>query len=142
MAAKHGTRRCYVGGCHCDACKAANRNYERERLARRAHGEAPSRRPTVVTLPEQQVSQPIGPGRVEAAIGQEIEGLPLAATRPAIVETAVSLAKILDNPRAMSQQAAAAGKLADILDRLHKGVAPRRGGFALVPTTVEKGHGA
>jgi len=103
MAAKHGTRRCYVGGCHCDACKAANRNHERERVARRASGEAPQPgRPMVVSLPE-QVSQPVGPGRVEAAIAQEIEGLALAAARPALVEAAISLGKILDNPRAVSQ---------------------------------------
>jgi hypothetical protein len=59
MSAKHGTRRCYEGGCHCDACKAANSMYERERVARRANGEAPLlRRAPVVTLPEQQL-----PGR-------------------------------------------------------------------------------
>ena len=73
----------------------------------------------VVSLPE-QVSQPVGPGRVEAAIAQEIEGLALAAARPALVEAAISLGKILDNPRAVSQQPAAAGKLVAILDELHR----------------------
>jgi hypothetical protein len=136
MSAKHGTRRCYVGGCHCDPCRAANRNYERERVARRANGEAPQlRRAPVVTLPE----QPVGPGPVERAVTSEVSGLALAAARPALVETAVSLAKILDNPRAISQQPAAAGKLVDLLDTLHKGAAPRRGGLALVRSMTEKG---
>ena len=85
---------------------------------------------------------PSGPGRVEAAVGKEIEGLPLAAARPALVETAVSLAKILDNPRAVSQQPAAAGKLVDILDRLHKGSVARRGGLRAVKAMTTPDRGA
>jgi hypothetical protein len=141
MAAKHGTRRCYVAGCHCDACKAANRNYERERFARRANGEAPSRRAPVVTLPEQPVVAS-GPRPVERAVTSEIGGSTQADMRPALVETAVSLARILDNPRAISPQAAAAGKLADILDRLHKGAAPSQGGPKLVRAMTTTDGGA
>ena len=85
---------------------------------------------------------PASPGRVEAAIGLETEGLPLAAASPALVETAVSLARILDNPRAVSQQPAAAGKLAEIMDRLHKGAAPRRGGLKLVRAMTTPDRGA
>jgi len=81
---------------------------------------------------------PSGPGPVEAAIGQEVDGLAMAVARPALVETAKVLGRILDNPRAVSQQAAAAGKLADITARLHKGAAARRGGLALVRTMVEE----
>jgi hypothetical protein len=62
--------------------------------------------------------------------------------RPALVETAVSLARILDNPRAISPQAAAAGKLADILDRLHKGAAPSQGGPKLVRAMTTTDGGA
>ena len=57
------------------------------------------------------------------------------------VETAVSLAKILDNPRAVSQLVAAAGKLADIMDTLHKGPAARRGGLKLVRAMADKAGG-
>lgn len=35
----HGTRLRYVGGCRCDLCRAANRNYERKRAAARAAGD-------------------------------------------------------------------------------------------------------
>ena len=35
----HGTRLRYVGGCRCDLCRAANRNYERKRIAARAAGD-------------------------------------------------------------------------------------------------------
>jgi hypothetical protein len=42
----------------------------------------------------------------------------------------------------VSQQAAAAGKLADILDRLHKGAAPRRGGLKLVRAMTTTNGGA
>jgi hypothetical protein len=132
MSAKHGTRRCYVGGCHCDACKAANRNYERERVARWANG---------LTRPVVAEVAPSGPGPVETAIRQEIEGLALAAARPSLVETAVSLGKILDNPRAISQQPAAAGKLVDILDTLHKRAVPR-GGLKLVRAMTAPDGGA
>jgi hypothetical protein len=124
MAATHGTRWGYLTGCRCADCRHAQRIYQRNYRERRANGLT---RPSVVAeLP------PSEPGRVEIAIRQEIEGSALAAARPALVETAVSLAKILDNPRAISQQAAAAGKLVDILDTLHEGAAPRRGGLKLV----------
>jgi hypothetical protein len=121
MAAKHGTRRCYsVEGCRCADCREAQAAYQAEYRSRVANGEVGA---SVAQLPL------AGPGPVEAAIRQEIEGLPLAAARPALVETAVTMAKILDNPRAVSQQPAAAGKLADIMDRLHNGSVARRGGF-------------
>jgi hypothetical protein len=81
-----------------------------------------------------------GPGPVERAVTSEIGGLTQADMRPALVEPS-RWRKILDNPGAVSQQPAAAGKLADILDRSHKGAAPRRGGLKLVRamTTTEGG---
>lgn len=35
----HGIRLRYIGGCRCDLCRAANRNYERKRLAARKAGD-------------------------------------------------------------------------------------------------------
>ena len=66
----------------------------------------------------------------------------MAAERPALVETAKAMGRILDNPRAISQQAAAATKLADIMDRLHKGAPPRRGGLKLVRAMTTTDGGA
>lgn len=31
---KHGDRSCYVTGCDCDLCKAANAKYQREYMAK------------------------------------------------------------------------------------------------------------
>ena len=47
----------------------------------------------------------------------------------------------VDNPRVVSQQLAAAGKLADIMDTLHKGPAARRGGLKLVRAMADKAGG-
>jgi hypothetical protein len=72
-----------------------------------------------------------------------LAGLAQAELRPGLAEIALALARnVLDNPRAVSSHAAVAGKLADILDRLHRGGAvPRRGGLALVRTMTDKGGG-
>ena len=140
MASPHGNRNGYIAGCRCDRCKASQRVHQQEYRGRVADGTVRPRAPSSAAmfgpLP------PSGPGRVEAAVGQEIEGLPLAAARPALVKTAVSLAKILDNPRAVSQQPAAAGKLVDILDRLHKGSVARRGGLRAVKAMTTPDRGA
>lgn len=110
MTATHGTRHRYVNGCRCDDCKAANREYERDRRARRASGEVP-RCTAVVSLPAQPVLEASVPGRVEAAVALEVGGLP-----------------------------AAAKVLAGLLDTLHKGSArSRRGGLAVVRTMAKAG---
>ena len=139
MSAKHGTRHRYIDGCRCDDCKAANRDYQRDLRWRHANGEA-GQRATVVSLPAAQEPVVSGRGTVERAVTSEIGGLTQAEMRPALVEPS-RWRKILDNPGAVSQQPAAAGKLADILDRSHKGAAPRRGGLKLVRamTTTEGG---
>jgi len=136
MAAKHGTRHRYVDGCRCGDCRAANRVYAADLRKRHADG-GPIAHAVVSLRPV--VEPASGPGRVEAAIRLETEGLALAAVRPALVETAISLARILDNPRAVSHQPAAAGKLADILDRLHKGAVARRGGLKVVRAMTDGG---
>ncbi|MGO9352486.1 MAG: hypothetical protein ACLP3C_17330 [Mycobacterium sp.] len=70
-------------------------------------------------------------GPVEAAIGREVDGLPMAAARPSLVEVAKVLGRVLDG-KATSLKPAAAKQLGAIMDTLHKGAAPRRGGLSLV----------
>jgi hypothetical protein len=140
MAAKHGTRRRYVEGCRCDDCAEAQRTYQRDYRDRKANG-----LPTVSRLPRRpQDAKPdpelSGPGTVESGVEAELAGLAQAAARPGLVQVALSLARILDNPRPMGQQPAAAGKLADILDRLRKGSARgRRRGLSVVKAMVDPG---
>lgn len=52
------------------------------------------------------------------AVEAEMSGLAQAKARPGLVQTGLARARIMDSQRAMSQQPAAAAKLADILDRL------------------------
>jgi hypothetical protein len=71
-----------------------------------------------------------GGGVVEAAVQAEIDAL--GSDRGGLKATAVALAKILDNPKAISTQPAAAAKLADILGELRKNSTGRRSKLAEV----------
>jgi hypothetical protein len=70
-------------------------------------------------------------GRVESAVQMEIEALG-ASARPGLAEAAVALARIMDNPKAVSTQPAAAGKLSDILEQLRKNSAGKKSKLASV----------
>jgi hypothetical protein len=62
--------------------------------------------------------------------------------RPGLVAIALAMARILDNPKAVNQQPAAAKVLASLLDKLCQSAARgRRGHLALVRTMTEKGGG-
>src|SRR4029077_11387238 len=103
-----------------------------DRRARHVNGEVPQRA-AVVSLPAQPVSQLCGPGPVEAGVEAEIAGLTEA--RPGLAEAALALARVLDDPRATNQKAAAAKVLVTLLDKLRSASAHgRRDGLALVRT--------
>lgn len=124
MATRHGTRRGYSDGCRCDDCKAAQRLYQRRYRERR-----------VVTM-----SPPVpngSPGPVESGVTAEIDGL-AAEARPGLAQTALALARVMDNPRAVNQHAAAAKALAGLLEKLQASSARgRRGHLAVVRTMTE-----
>jgi hypothetical protein len=62
---------------------------------------------------------------------------------PGLVQVALALARILDNPRVLSTQPAAAKVLAALLDKLYSASARhRRGGLAMVKAMTEKKDGA
>ncbi|HSS23876.1 MAG TPA: hypothetical protein VLL82_05625 [Mycobacterium sp.] len=78
-------------------------------------------------------------GPVESGVAAEISDL-AAEIRPGLAQAALALARILDNPRAVNQQPAAAKALAGLLDKLRSASAHgRRGGLALVRAMAEKG---
>lgn len=140
MAGEHGTRYRYVQGCRCSECKRAHRLYAADLQKRHATGDvAPRVRVASAVFAGDSGELAAGPGRVEVAITQELEGLAQAAARPGLVETALAMARILDNPRSVSQQPAAAGKLADILDRLRKGSDQRKSRLASVRDMAKTG---
>jgi hypothetical protein len=63
-----------------------------------------------------------------------------AEARPGLTQTALALARILDDPRATSQKPAAARVLTTLLEKLRSASARgRRGGLTLVRTMTEKG---
>jgi hypothetical protein len=131
MAARHGTRRGYNDGCRCDECKDAQRLYQRRYRERRTNG--------ITQTPVVQLPQPeLGAGPVESGVTAEIGGL-AAAARPGLAATALALARIMDNPRAVNQQPAAARQLVAILAVLSK-QAHRRGELAIVKSMTSSGN--
>jgi hypothetical protein len=128
MAAKHGTRHRYNDGCRCEDCTAANAAYQQKYRERRV----------IVPLSAPVTPQTFEPGPVEAGVEEEIAGL--AEARPGLAQAALAIARILDSPRAVSSQPAAAKVLAGLLDKLRSASGGgRRGRLALVRTMTEKG---
>lgn len=111
MAAGHGTHSRYVQGCRCESCSSANKSYLQEYRSRRMAGEVGA----------DPVVDPSVIGAVESAVRLELVDVVQTGSRPALVATAVALARVLDNPRAMSVQPAAARQLKAILEDLRNG---------------------
>jgi hypothetical protein len=131
MAAKHGTRRRYIEGCRCEGCTEANRLYFRERRA--------GVRGSQLRVQPPADLQEVNPGPVESGVMAEIDSL-AAQARPGLAQVALSLARIMDDPRAINQKAAAAKVLVSLLDKLRTASAQRRrGGLAVVRTMTKKG---
>ena len=131
MAARHGTRRGYGEGCRCGDCKDAQRLYQRRYRERRA-----LRNVTPVS-PNESATE--FPGPVESAVNDEIGGL-AADARPGLAQTALALARIMDNPKAVNQQPAAAKVLAALLEKLHSASARgRRGSLSVVRSMTKEG---
>jgi hypothetical protein len=131
MTVRHGTRYRYSKGCRCDECAEAARIYQRDYRLRKPGG------PVVADDPDSGNSS--GPGPVESGVQGEIDGL-AAQARPGLAQVALALARVLDNPRAINQHAAAAKVLSSLLDKLRAASARgRRGGLAVVRTMTENG---
>ena len=131
MAARHGTRRGYGEGCRCDDCRDAQRLYQRRYRERQAL------RNVTPASPDEVATEL--PGPVESAVRDEIGGL-AAGARPGLAQVALCLARLMDNPKAINQQPAAAKVLAAMLEKLDSASArDRRGGLAVVRTMTEEG---
>jgi hypothetical protein len=135
MAASHGTQRRYVEGCRCEDCREAHRVCARQYRERRANGEpGPA---SVVVVPPAVVAEP---GPVELGVVAEIGGLGEAEARPGLAQTALALARIMDNPKAVNQQPAAAKVLAALLEKMFSSSARgRRRNLAVVRTMTKPG---
>lgn len=134
--ARHGIAK-YNAGCRCDVCKRATSEYHRARRRRLAEGVGDPSVPVGAGLrvingsaEGGATSENAAPGAVEEAVAAEIEGL--GSSREGLKATAVALARILDNPKAVSTQPAAAAKLTDILETLRKSSDGRKSNLARV----------
>ena len=108
----------YRRGCRCGVCRAANRTYQRERRASAA--------PKLCTaVPNSDTTGDVT-SCVSAAVTEELL-LIGPHGRPGLAAGALAMAKILDDPCAVPQHPAAAGRLFDVLEELHR-CAPRQGG--------------
>jgi hypothetical protein len=127
MGLEHGRTR-YARGCRCGICKAAERDYQRDRYRRRRGlpVETPDQ-PTVVD------AQPVSSrdGGVVAAVRDELSAAPAAVERPGLTAVALALAAILDDPQHVATQPAAARQLVAVLGTLSKRT-QRRGKLAVV----------
>ena len=136
MTLKHGRTR-YTRGCRCNICKTAERDYQRNRY-RRSRGLTVDPPEEPLSVAGAEWSGESGP--VESAVAAELHTLHTVTDRPGVAQIALSLARILDNPKAVSSQPAAAKVLSTMLDKLRAVSARgRRGGLAVVRTMTEKG---
>jgi hypothetical protein len=129
MTATHGTRRRYNEGCRCEDCTEANTLYLRRRRERQLTGE--------VTQSESREAN-ASPGPVESGVALEIDGL-AAQARPGLAAAALAIARVLDNPRAVNQQPAAAKVLISMLEKLRSASPAGRRGLAVVREMTKKG---
>jgi len=128
--AAHGTRQRYAEGCRCDSCKAAQAKYVRGWKDRKRIEQATGistkrieRANGTVVLMTGERAKPIEPqvnppGLVELAVIEECSGLSIAAERPALVETARTMARILDNPNQLALHPTTSRQLTSILNDL------------------------
>lgn len=133
MPEKHGTHAHYSAGCRCDSCREAHRVRARGYRLRKANGEVvPQFRYADQQEPDLLADRPTSaPGPVEVSVQAEIGDV--VDSRPGLAQVALAMARLLDNPKAVNQQPAAAKVLVTVLDTLRKGSAQgRRGNLALV----------
>ncbi len=122
--AEHGTRSMYItASCRCPECRLAESNYQKAR--RRIK---PKRKPLAAVPSIASIN--IEPGRVETAVISEIAMLSAASKRPGLVEGALAMARLLDNPLCTPQYASAMRRLQDALAELHQGADAKRGWLA------------
>ena len=135
MSLEHGRTR-YTRGCRCDVCRAAERDYQRNRYRRQRGLPADPPEPWKVTAIG---SLPISShdDSVVAAVRAELDAAPVAVERPGLTAVALALAAIFDDPRHVAVQPPAARQLVAILGTLSKPT-QRRGKLAVVKSMTKQ----
>lgn len=123
--------------CKCDVCLGANRDYNNEQREKRdrAANKMKPKRPTnnvrsigearggkVSQVTQQQDSgQPRAMGVMELAVLEETSGNPKAIEHPAMVQAALAMARVLDDPKQIAQYATCNRQLMHILEAFSAG---------------------
>lgn len=126
---KHGTKNGYRQGCRCDECTAAQAEHQRDYLQRKKAGQIGDASVTplftggaakgVAAEPvsaEPEAEYQIGP--VEMGVIEECRNFPQAQARPAMVEQARALARLLDDERRVALWPTTSRQLTTILNDL------------------------
>lgn len=157
----HGKRSTYVRGCRCELCKQANTEYGQSLKDRRRTGgkiqpplakletPLPITDDRVINLasvtqiragdPASGEAYPDEPGEVEMAVAKEIKSLSAAPKHPGLVQSALAMAKILDNPGAITTHPSAHRQLTVSLDKLWNVSVGRQGKLADVAAMTRRG---
>jgi hypothetical protein len=101
---EHGRTR-YARGCRCNVCKSAERVYQRNRYRRRGLPVDPPDHPAPAVL---SAVSPPRDGPVVVAVQAELDAGALAGERPGLAAVALALGAILDSPKHVPTQPAAA----------------------------------
>ncbi len=113
MTVAHGRSR-YIRGCRLNVCISAERDYQRNRYRRRrALPVVPRGHPPLRVGDEEESA---ADGRVASAVATELATLCATTDRPGVAQMA--LARMMDSPRAVPSQPAAA-KVLGTLDKLY-----------------------
>ena len=148
---QHGKRTTYVRGCRCDPCREANRLYGVNLSQRRRTGGpilVPLRpvnaNPDGGTEPQYQdtnMPNPDEPGRVERQVAAEIEQLTDRVRKgyTGLIESALAMARIIDNTNLATTHPSAQRQLMVALDKLHSVSVGKKGGLAAVAEMSNRG---
>jgi hypothetical protein len=131
----------YKRGCREQCCKDAYAAYMKA-YRHRKRGLAVAGSLSAPGGAEQQRAPATAPGAAELAVLRQVDGLSTAASNPAIVEAALAMARILDDPRQVTTQPSAAAKLESLIGVLMRGAERRQGRLALVQSMSQRGAGA
>jgi hypothetical protein len=139
MTLDHGRTR-YTRGCRCDVCKAAERDYQRNRYRRQRGLPVDPPHPQELNVVDSPLISSLD-GFVVAAVRAELDATAAAAERPGVAAAALALAAIFDEPKHVATQPAAARQLVAILSMLSKRT-QRRGKLAVVKSMTGTGQRA
>lgn len=129
----------YRQGCRCPICTAGKRDSMRAYRARkRGLGEPPPQPGSSVTALPAPAAEVDEPGPIEASVLEEAARLSAAARRPVTVQTALALARSLDDRRLATSHASLARQLSATMTSLREASAGRSGNLASVAALAQR----